>query len=90
MKKKIAGFRVLLGICAAFGWWGFFYPELSLTPDNVRMIQEQADGTSLDVTEKWQFDSDILQELLQAKEGEICFKSKVFRLAKEWWEYADK
>ena len=41
MKKKRLGIRITIGLCAALGWWGLLYPELVLTPDTVRVVQDK-------------------------------------------------
>ena len=77
MKKKWIGLRVAAGMCAALGWWGLFYPELSFTPDTVRVVCEASDGSERDVTGEWCFDSTLLAELLEASGGEIRFRSRL-------------
>lgn len=81
MKKKLFGIRIIIGMCAAFGWWGFLYPELTLTPETVRIISEDAQGERIDVTGEWDFDSTLFQELLHAEAGSVRFRS---RLLTEW------
>ena len=44
MKKIRLGIRITIGLCAALGWWGLLYPELVLTPDTVRVVQERGPG----------------------------------------------
>lgn len=78
MKKKGTGIRIIAGMCAALGWWGLFYPELALTPESVKVICEDENGIGQDVTGEWEFDSTLLQELLNAGEGKIRFRSKLF------------
>lgn len=81
MKKKFIGIRIIIGMCAALGWWGLFYPELALTPESVKVISEDENGIERDVTGEWEFDSALLQELINAKEGKVRFRS---RLLTEW------
>lgn len=78
MKKKLIGIRIITGMCAALGWWTLLYPELALTPDTVRVISEDVDGQRLDVTGDWEFDSNLFWELMDAEEGKIRFRSKLF------------
>ena len=77
MKKRYQGIRIIIGMCAALGWWGLLYPELTLTPDTVRVISEGMAGERLDVTGDWKFDSTLFEELLTAGEGEIRFRSRL-------------
>lgn len=77
MKKRFNGIRIIAGMCAALGWWGLLYPELTLTPDTVRVISGEANGEELDVTGDWEFDSALFQELLTAGEGSIRFRSRL-------------
>jgi hypothetical protein len=37
MKNIVVGLRVLLSLFAAFCWWGFLYPEITMTPDTYRI-----------------------------------------------------
>lgn len=87
MKKTLIGFRVILGVCAALGWWGLIYPELSLTPDTYCILRE--DGTVQPTTDmvEWKFDNDIYLELLEAKPGQIRIKSKLFQSASDYLDY---
>ncbi|MCH5343515.1 MAG: hypothetical protein J1E64_05695 [Acetatifactor sp.] len=73
MKKDI---RILLFVCAALGWWGFLYPELTMTPDTYRVVEQ--DGTTR--TERKKIESsrnDIYWEVLNADSSQIRFRSKL-------------
>ena len=73
MKKDI---RILLFVCAAFGWWGFLYPELAMTPDTYRVVEQ--DGTVRTERERIESsDSDIYWEVLNADSSQIRFRSKL-------------
>jgi hypothetical protein len=69
MKKKYATFQVVLGICAALGWWGVFYPELTLTPDTYKVMGE--DGREA------LYGADLYYNILGAGKNRIYFKSKL-------------
>lgn len=74
MKKRLLGIRIAVCVCAAFGWWGALYPELTLTPDTFKVYgevptQEQLTG------------AELYRALLEADTGEIHFRS---RLLSEW------
>jgi len=77
MKKNILALRIFMCGCAALGWWGFFYPELTMTPDTYRIVME--DGTVQSAAEmvKWDFDSDIYHKILSADSSQIRFRSKL-------------
>jgi len=77
MKKNIFALRIFMCGCAALGWWGFFYPELTMTPDTYRIVME--DGTVQSAAEmvKWDFDSDIYHKILSADSSQIRFRSKL-------------
>lgn len=68
-------------ICAALGWWGVLYPELTLTPDTYVIVgEETAGGEAVQKSEKvveWDFTSDIYEKLLEAEAGQIQFKSRL-------------
>lgn len=68
-ERLAAAVRITLAICAALGWWGVLYPELTMTPDTY---------AAADVREaEWEFDSGIYYRLLNAQEGELSFKSRI-------------
>lgn len=93
MKRGIKIIRMALCVCAALGWWGVFYPELAMTPDTYRVVEDKVlkkGGTSGDdeVCENadWDFDREIYFEILQADAGQIRFKSKLLMSLKEIFE----
>jgi hypothetical protein len=69
MKKKYATFQIVLGICAALGWWGIFYPELTLTPDTYEIVG--GDGIESP------YGADLYYDILGAGKNRIYFKSKL-------------
>ncbi len=87
MKKTLIGFRVILGVCAALGWWGFIYPELSLTPDTYCVLREDSTVQPTADMVEWEFDNDIYLKLLEAKPGQIRIKSKLFQSASDYLDY---
>lgn len=98
MKNWLTGLRIGLGVCAALGWWGFLYPELTMTPDTYRITMEEKlsieekrsieDGTVQKVSEvvEWDFDSDVYWSVLNADRSQIRFKSKLLQTAAELLE----
>lgn len=100
MKRSIKIIEMALCVCAALGWWGVFYPELTMTPDTYRVVKEvklssgdkvlQKEGIFGDdevcETADWNFDSEIYFEILQADAGQIRFKSKLLMSLKEIFE----
>lgn len=73
MKKDI---RILLFVCAALGWWGFLYPELAMTPDTYRVVEQ--DGATRTEGEKIESSrNDIYWEVLNADSSQIRFRSKL-------------
>lgn len=76
MKRRIA-IRIMIGVCAAYAWWGILYPELTLTPDTYVVVDE--DGTVHEAQNmvEWDFNGDIYRVLLEADSDQICFKSKL-------------
>lgn len=76
MKKNWLKLRIAATMCAALGWWGLLYPELTLTPDTVKIYAEESDGSE-DQTFEWSFEGDLYRELLEAKPGQITFRSKL-------------
>ena len=85
MKKIWLGIRIGVTICAAAGWWGLLYPQLSLTPDTVCVrfghgdVHEETSG-------EWEFDSSLYRELLCAGPGKITFRSRFLTDLSSLWE----
>lgn len=86
MKKKWLVFRVAAGMCAALGWWGLLYPELTLTPDTVEISVEEEDGSLRPLSGEWDFDSGLYLELLGADPDQITFRSRLLTNLKLLWE----
>ena len=77
MKKRWLGIRIIVGLCAALGWWGLLYPELSLTPDTVVLRLGDDGGIMREQPLEWDFDSKLYQDLLNAGPNRISFRSKL-------------
>ena len=75
MKRDI---RILLCICAAFGWWGFLYPELALTSDTYRVVDENGVVCESEEDGEWDPDDGIYWRMLGADSSQIRFRSKLF------------
>lgn len=73
------GIGVGLVCCAAAGWWGVLYPQLTLTQDTYRIIEEGDGGAT--PSEELPADSQaVYRALLNAERGQIRFRSGL-------WEY---
>lgn len=77
MKAAIA-VKIVAGVCAALGWWGVLYPELTMTPDTYAVISEETVQGSPEVIE-WDFDSDIFWKLLETDGSRISFRSRLLQ-----------
>lgn len=86
MKKKWIGIRIMISMCAALGWWGFLYPELVLTPENVTVSREDQDGNLLSVPEAWNETNSLYLDLLNAGRDKITFRSKLLTNLNKFWE----
>lgn len=86
MKKKWLGIRVLFSLCAALGWWGLLYPELSLTPDTVVLKIKDDSGNLREQPFVWDFDGSIYWDLLNAGPSRITFRSKLLTDFSALWE----
>lgn len=86
MKRKWIGIRIVLSLCAALGWWGLLYPELTLTPDTVKITEEDEEGEISDLPWEWSFDSELYRELLEADPGSITLRSRLFTNIGLFWE----
>lgn len=93
MKKKWLKIRTLVCFCAALGWWGLLYPELSLTPDTVVLRLSDDGGILREQPLEWDFDGGLYRDLLNAGPGRITFRSKLltdFSALLEALHYGDK
>ncbi len=77
MKKKWFGIRTGLGICAALGWWGLLYPELTLTPGTVKVVYEDSQAEAPTQPQAWSFDSRLYWDILNTSPDKITFRSKL-------------
>ncbi len=82
MKKD---FRIVLCICAALGWWGFLYPELALTPDTYRVVDEEGESAQEGLSESRVPESaaDLYWEILGADKGKVRFRSRLWEHIRE-------
>lgn len=85
MKKKYTGIRVAFTICAALGWWGMLYPELTMTPDTYEVVWEE-DAIEKESLPEWDLDSDIYRMILETDSSRIRFRSRLLTKADEFWE----
>ncbi len=86
MKKKWFGFRIIVSLCAAIGWWGLLYPELALTPDTVKVSVEDENGIPEEMPLEWDFDGSVYLDLLNAGQSRITFRSKLLTNLNIFWE----
>ena len=86
MKKKMITVRACLGTCAALGWWGLLYPELVLTPDTVRVYEQNEEQEFIPVPLEWSFECNLYKELLSADFEQITFRSRLFEDISLFWE----
>lgn len=86
MNKKRLGLRITAALCAALGWWGLLYPELTLTPDTVKISAEQENEEIDSQPLKWSFDSSLLLDLLNADPDQISFRSRLLTDISSFWE----
>lgn len=93
LKKNDAGkskLRLAAVICAALGWWGILYPELTLTSDTYRVICEDEQQYSEDggfISGQNQENhgmTDDYRELLRAKSGQIRIRSRLYLAITDW------
>lgn len=83
MKRYIVGIRITACICAALGWWGILYPELTMTPDTYRVVSEGSSVQTEPKVVEWDFDSNIYSKILNTDPGRIRFQSKLLQTAAE-------
>ena len=86
MKNKKLGIRIITAMCAALGWWGLLYPELTLTPETVRSVIEDASGQEISLDRNKSLDDSFYLELLEADSGSIRFRSRILTELNAFWE----
>lgn len=86
MKNKKLGIRIITAMCAALGWWGLLYPELTLTPETVRIVMEDASGQEISLDRDKSPDDSFYLELLEAGFGSIRFRSRILTELNAFWE----
>ena len=86
MKNKKLGIRIITAMCAALGWWGLLYPELTLTPETVRIVIEDASGQEISLDRNKSLDDSFYLELLEADSGSIRFRSRILTELNAFWE----
>lgn len=78
--------KAVVCVCAALGWWGVLYPELTMMPDTYRIVKEDQTSQEQKISQEsteWDFDRDIYFEILQAPAGQVRFKSRLLMSLKE-------
>ena len=78
MKKKWKEIRILFGICAALGWWGVLYPELTLLPDTYKIVIRDEFSEEESFSYEWIAEDALYREILEADADSIVFKSKLW------------
>ena len=70
-------FRVVVTLCAALGWWGVLYPELTMTPDTYKIVTEDAVIMEELGETEWRFDNEIYEKILKTDCSRIRFRSRL-------------
>ncbi len=86
MKKIKKGLRIITAVCAALGWWGLLYPELTLTPDTVRVICEDGNGGEISADCQGLLDNNLYLDLLGTDRSNIRFRSRLLTELSAFWE----
>ncbi len=86
MKRKKTGFHFIAVFCAALGWWGLLYPELTLTPDTVKVICDEENGEAFSSDGEWDPDGSLYLELLCTDRSNIRLRSRFFTELRAFWE----
>lgn len=85
-KKEKIRIRIVTALCAALGWWGLLYPELTLTPDTVKVIAGTQDGEEFLQERDFDFGDSLYLELLNADRSSIRFRSRLLTELNAFWE----
>lgn len=84
MKKRFQECRVILLLCLALGWWGFWYPELEQAADTYALVLE--DGTVQKSSQmiKYEFDDKEVPHWRNMERNQIRVNSKLWKILKEF------
>ena len=83
--KKAEKTYIIVSLCAMLGWWGFFYPEFSLTPDNVNVIYEELSEEDAFLSPDLSSES-LIELLMNAPREKVRFRSAFLKDMKSFWE----
>lgn len=89
IKKAVAGIHkerggIICGIAFVFILWLVMYPEFSITGDCCRIVDENGQVVTLDMTER-----ELAVAVLEAEDDEIVIKSQIWEMITEWREEND-
>lgn len=86
MKKAKNIIRITTVVCAALGWWGLFFPGLTLTPDTVEIICEDENGAEIPPENRNDIPDGLYLELLGTDRDNIRFRSRLLTELNAFWE----
>lgn len=75
--KLMLALRILITLCAAYGWWGVLYPEFTMTPDTYRVVYETDTVQEGEEVLEYNLDDDIYKTILKSDRSRIRFRSKL-------------
>lgn len=75
--KRWMDLRIVCGICAALGWWGLLYPELTMTPDTYKVCVEESTVQTEDKVVEWEFGNDVYWSILNGECEQVRLRSKL-------------
>lgn len=90
MKKGINTLIAIFSLCAAFGWWGVLYPQLTMTRDTYQILSEDGTVQESDDMVEWDFEGSVYRDILNTDISHIRFRSSFFKSIMEYLEYWKK
>ena len=90
MKEKTRYFATVLILCAAFGWWGILYPQLTMTRDTYSVVSENGAVQEEPDMVEWDFEGSVYREILEAGPEKIRFRSGILKYITEHLEFWKK
>ena len=75
--KLLLSLRILLTLCAAYGWWGVLYPEFTMTSDTYRVVYETDTVQEEGEVVEYEFDASIYERILKSDRSRIRFRSRL-------------
>ncbi len=82
-KSRLEILRIFCCICAALGWWGALYPELTMTYDTYCIVDEKGCRQSEEKDGALDRGAQVYWDILEAGPEQIQYRSKLLEWIKK-------